>query len=303
MEARIIELIKQRGPSTGSEILQEIGSGDELNLWRTCRQSDRLDVRTVGMRYMRLDRNVEGYSRMSPSILREFLTYTVVGVKGDSERISERAQDLVSHMEKVSKAKLEMAFRTASSLVTWFESEWAIYDMICFIIAGDIVYNMAHDVPRPERSTKKMVNGSDMDVVVIVDDQFPDDLRKQLDDAIYREKCRLLAAPHLREELDYIVKNMERVREQIQFNTFKRMVACKILHEGTLLYGSERLFTGMKSILRESGVTEKVIEMEKRAELFRQQAEAYLLKEDCGKIKNEECLSFFYPTEESEEFE
>ena len=302
MEKEIIALLQQKGPSTGSEILEVIG-GDELLLWQTCKRSEKLDIRTVGTHYMRLDRNVEGYARMSPSILREFLTYTVVGVRGDEDRSGRRAENLVSHMEKVSRAKLELAYRTACSLATWVESEWAVYDMICFIIAGDIVYNMAHDVPRPERSTKKMVKGSDMDVVVIVDDHFPDNLKKKLDDAIYQEKYRLLMTPHLREELDYIVKDLNRVREQVHFDTFKHMVACKILYEGTLLYGSERLFTEVKSVLRESGVTDRIVELERQAEIFRQQAEAFLLTEDFTKANGGESLSFFYPTEESEEFE
>jgi len=40
-------------------------------------------------------------------------------------------------------------------------------------IAGDIVYNMAHNVPCPERSTGKLVKGSDMHIVVVVDLLIP----------------------------------------------------------------------------------------------------------------------------------
>ncbi len=124
----------------------------------------------------------------------------------------------------------------------------------------------------------------------------------RLDDAIYNEKYRLLITPHLREEIDYVVKNLDRVREQVKFDTFKHMVACKILEEGTLLYGSDGIFHTIKTMLREHGVIQKLNVLEKRTEVFRKNAEQVLLMEEPSKIK-EESLYLFYPTEESEEFE
>ncbi len=280
----------------------EATDDDGLNLWRTCRLSEKLAVQTVGTRYLRLDRNVEGYARLSPSILREFLTFSVVGIKGDARSLEQRARDWILHIEAVSSAKLDLIYRIVSGIASSFESELVLDNETCFIIGGDIVYNMAHDVPRPERSTGKLVTGSDIDLVVIVDDEFPNDLMKKLDDAIYQEKYRVLMAPHLKEEVDYIVKRLERVREQVRFEKFTHMIACKILHEGTLLYGSERLFSTVKKMLRDSGVTAKLNALERRAKIFRKDAEEYLLREDPQKIKGESyCI--FYPTEESEEFE
>jgi hypothetical protein len=301
METEIISLIERQGPLTGSEILEATG-GDGFSIWRTCKLSQKLTVQTVGIRYLRLDRGVEGFARLSPSILREFLTFSVVGIQENPDLIKKKAEGLVFHIEEVSRAKLELAYRVVSGLASLFENEWSLEKGICFIIGGDIVYNMAHDVPRPERSTGKMVTGSDMDLVIIVDDKFPDDLIKKLDDAIYREKYRLLMAPHLKEEIDYIIKNLNRVREQVRFETFKHMVACKILHEGTLLYGSEHLFSTIKGMLREHGIVSKLNKLEKQARIFRRHAEEHLQREDPQKILDEKsCL--FYPTEESEEFE
>jgi len=141
-----------------------------------------------------------------------------------------------------------------------------------------------------------------MDIVVIVDDRFPERLMDRLDQEIYKEKYSLLLNPHLREEIDYIVKDLDRVREQVRFDSFRHMVACKILQEGTLLYGSDRLFFIIKSMLRENGVYEEIFAMEEKAKLFREKAEEYLMQEDIRKIKKES-LDLFYPTEESEEFE
>ncbi len=301
MEKEIIKLIGHKGPLTGSEIWETFG-GDGIILWQICKGSKNLAIRTVGTRYLRLDRRVEGFARLSPSIWREFLTYSVVGISGDPDPLESRATELISHTEAVSRAKLKLAYNVVSGLAGQIESLSLLDHRLCFIIAGDIVYNMAHDVPRPERSTGKLVKGSDIDLVVIADDQTPDDLMKRLDDAIYKEKYRLLISPHVKEEIDYIVKKVVRVKEQIKFETFKHMVACKILHEGTLLHGSEDLFREVKAMLFQTGVADKLNDLEKRAKIFRRDAEEYLLREAPEKIRGE-TLFLFHPSEESEEFE
>lgn len=301
MEQEIIKLIEERGPLTGAELLAAVDC-DPLLLLRTCRLSKDLSTRIVGTRYLRLDRRIEGYARLSPSILREFLTYSIIGSQGDHDSLERKAREIIAHTEEISRAKSDLAYNIASSMADRLGDEHAINEHVCFIIAGDIVFNMAHDVPRPERSTGKMVNGSDMDIVVIVDDHFPEKIMTRIDEEIYKEKYSLLLNPHIKEEIDYIVKDLQRVREQVKFDSFKHMVACKILHEGTFLWGCEDLFHTVKSMLKEHGVTEKIASMEKNARAFREKAEEYLINEDPAKIQGRG-LDLFYPTEESEEFE
>lgn len=301
MEDKIITLLEQKGPLIGAEIIETLDD-DALILWRACKLSKNLAIRTVGCRYLRLDSKIEGFARLSPSILREFLTYSVIGLQWDREALARRAHEIASHIKAVSKAKLELAGNVFSAVLSQLDNDALITDRACIIIAGDIVYEMAHDVPRPERSTGKLVKGSDMDLVVVVDDGFPRVLMERMDEMIYREKQKILMAPHLREEIDYVVKDLDRVREQMGFDTFKRMVACKILQEGTLLCGRQDLFTTVKAMLRENGITEKLVEMEDQAVISRRDAEEYLLREDPDKIRNEG-LYLFYPTEEAEEFE
>jgi len=301
MEKQILKLLEQSGPMTGAEVWEHVG-GNGLLLWRACRLSHAIIMGTVGTRYLRLDRRVPGFGRLSPSIFREFLTYRVLGCTGQEDAVQEKCRRVESHIEKVSRAKLDLAYRTMTSLASHLDSELSIEEQGCFIIAGDIVYAMAHDVPRPERSTGKLVNGSDMDIVVIVPDDFPESAMKRLDDAIYREKYRLLITPHVREEIDYVLKRTRKVREQLKFDTFRHKLACKIMHEGTYLCGSEGLFHEMKVMLRESGVAQKLDIMEQKARIFRKEAEDYLLQEDPEKIL-EKSLFLFYPADESEEFE
>jgi hypothetical protein len=301
MENKIVKLIEKEGPLTGSGIWEVIG-GDGIILWQTCKKSKNIIIRTVGTRYLRLDRRVERFARLSPSIWREFLTYSIIGHPDDPILLEKKAWELTSHIEAVSKAKLELAYNVISGLASQFETLFFGDLRLCFIIAGDIVYNMAHDVPRPERSTGKLVKGSDMDLIVIVDDRTPVDLIKRLDDAIYKEKYRLLIAPHVKEEIDYILKKLDKVREQVRFDTFEHMVACKILYEGTLLYGSEDFFTELKELLFRTGVADRLNELEKQAKVSRRDSEKYLLSNAPEKISDEKRY-LFYPIEESEEFE
>lgn len=301
MEGKLVKIIEERGPLTGSEIIEALRV-KPLALWRTCRQSEALEVRRIGSRYLRLDRKVEGFARLSPSILREFMTYTIVGLAGGAQSLDLRADATTRHIREVSRAKLALALRIVEGLRSRLSKDWPSEGRICFIIAGDIVYDMAHDVPRPEQSTGELVNGSDIDLVVVADDSVSRDFLKSLDEAIYREKYYTLISPSVREEIDYVVKDMERVKEQLLFDTFKRMVACKILHEGRQLSGSQSIFDEIKAMLVSRGLTKRLTQMEVQAKKFRQKSEEYLLNNELAKISRDD-LNLFYTTEESEEFE
>jgi hypothetical protein len=301
VEGIVSEVIRDRGPLTGAELWEVIG-GEALAVWRACMLSKDLTVTSIGPRYLRLDRRIEGFARLSPSILREFLTYSVIGRTGDGEATLRRQDEIRRHIEQVTRSKSQLAYEIISAAMERFDLSGPTRDQVAVMIAGDIVYNMAHDVPRPERSTGRLVRGSDMDMVIVVDERFPKKMMARLDEIIYLEKQRILMTPHLREEIDYIVKDMARVREQLCFDTFRRMVACKILQEATLLYGSERVFRAVKGMLKESKVTERLAVLEDRAGRFRENAVRDLLRggpEEMGKGFE----GLFYPTEESEEFE
>jgi len=301
MEKELIALIREKGPLTGSQIKNDLDE-DSFILWQTCRRSKKLAIKRVGTRYLRLDKRVDGFARLSPSILREFLTYSVIGLAAEPGPVSRKVREIASHIKKVSKDKLDLGYSIISGVRKQIGSAWKDSYQVCFVIAGDIVYNMAHDVPRPEHSTGRLVNGSDIDLIVVLEDKLSEDFRKRLDDSIYQEKYRILTSPSMKEEVDYIVKRLSRVKEQVQFRTFKDMVACKILQEGMLLYGSELLFANIKSLLHEHGVTARLDKLEKQARFFRKNAEKHLLDASPEEVKNES-LYLFYTSEETEEFE
>ena len=297
----IINLISVKGPLTGLEIKKEIDI-DSLLLWKSCKTTERLKVRTVGKRYMRLDRHVDGFARLSPSILREFFTYSVVGLADDPDFLEKRCAEVTDRIHEISRYKFGLAHEMVTEIMEQFESSSTGNHQICFIIAGDIVYNMAHDVPRPERSTGKLVKGSDIDLVIVVDDDTPDASIKKLDELIYQKKYRMLINPVINEEVDYKIKKLDLIRNQARFDDFKHMVAIKILQEGLLVYGSEDVFHTVKRIIKENGLAEKLDELEGFANIFRSKAENSILD---GSLDKEEIkrMHLFYSAEEFEEFE
>jgi len=302
LEEHIIRLIEERGPQTGAELREALGN-DGFCQWKTCMMSQRLAVKRVGRRYLRLDSRIEGYARLSPSILREFLTYSVVGLVDDPARLELRTEELAAHIRNVSAAKLRLAHRIITEVGSRVSAEaGAEEERFCVLVAGDIVYEMGHDAPRPERSTGTMVRGSDLDLIVILDDRAPDGLEHQIDDAVYEQKYRQLINPSMREEIDYVIKPLERLREQAAFDTFKHMVPCKILDEAVWLYGSQSLFEAAKALLAERGIPKKLMEMEDAATRSRVQAEKDLLVGEAECIGGD-LLYLFYPVEESDEFD
>jgi hypothetical protein len=298
-EAAIVERLRESGPLTGAE-LQEQTELEPLALWRFCVNDPRVDLRILGRRYLRLDRAVDGYARLSPSIRREFLTYTLLDRSGIEARMDGRAETLSAEIQRISEAKRRLATQTVTALVEALADREEILTKTCFILGGDIVYNMAHRVPRPEHSTGKLVRGSDLDIVIVTDDSLDQDVRSALDDAIYQRKYMLLISPSYREELDYLIKDLATVQKQVAFDTFEHMVACKILHEGEFLHGSRDIFEGVKGLLEERDIPRRLELLEERAATNRAHAEQVLRLAD-GEQSGSHYLNLFYTTDEGDE--
>ncbi len=302
VSAEIERLLAERGPLVGVELREALGA-EGFTLWKACMLCDQVSAERVGRRYLRLDRKVEGYARLSPSILREFLTYCAVGLERQADALLARRDQLASHISEVSAAKRRLAARIVGEVgEKLLADDGAEEERYCVLLAGDIVYGMGHDAPRSEKSTGQMVRGSDLDLVVITRDDAPEELSRLLDESIYREKYRHLNNPVFREEIDYVVKPLERVREQVAFDTFRHMVSCKILNESELLYGSREIFSGVQGLLSESQIPAKLAELERLAGEARSRAEEHLLQVGEADLVGGE-LYLFHTSEETEEFE
>jgi hypothetical protein len=295
----LIELLDSQGPLTGKELLAKTGM-DEFTAWRKCFSDERVVTRTIGTRYLRLDRQVEGYARLSPSIIREFYGYTVIGTEKMMPQILRRAELLHEEIIQISKKKFALAQEVITKIVESKEAAEIIKTGACFIIAGDVTYEMAHLEPRPESSTGKLVKGSDLDIVVVTQGLQPS-MINMLDESIYAKKYYLLKHPSYNEEIDYVIKDISKVEGQLEFNDFESMVASKVLHEGKYLYGNMDIFEQIQKMLVDKGIPEKIRILEEEALINRNNAAIQLSKLE-GRLPDEEDMKLFYTKEEREEF-
>ena len=286
----------KKGPVTGRELYEKTGHSI-FSLWKSCYSSDDVLVRMIDRPYLRFDRRVEGFARISPSLEREFLTYTVIGLARDIQKIEKKMKELDESIKKISEEKLETSKRAIQDVLERLgESGGEIEAGACFIIGGDVPLQMAHSDPRPEVSTGKMVAGSDLDIVVILNDDFKEALERSLDDAIYDVKYQLLTRPTRGEEIDYIIKRLSAFKEQAEFDTFEHMVACKIIDEGQFLWGNSALYERAISILMKNNIPKKLKELKSKALKQRENIIKELLL--MSELSEEAYIKMFTTTEE-----
>jgi hypothetical protein len=295
----VSDLLAAHGPCTGAELLDLVDL-EVFPLWKACRTQPGIVMQHVGRRFLRLDKTVEGYARLSPSIRREFLTYTVVGLTEQMKEIADRCLELQQTFVRISQHKREFARDVIRRIVESSSNRERLRAHLCYMIAGDVTYGMAHTVERPEPSTGRLVRGSDLDVVIVSDEEVTEVEREALDEMLYQEKWNMLVLPQFREEIDYVVKDMTKVLTQLQFDSFRHMVACKIMHESELLYGSEELFVRIKRLVGEYGIPDKLRLMEGRAVRERETAEIQLVEHSAMKQAHA-WQHLFFTSEEREE--
>jgi hypothetical protein len=284
------------GPLVGRK-LHELTGLDVFSLWKTCNKDKGIISRTIGQPYLRFDRRIEGYARLSPALEREFLTYTVVGLGEDAQEIEKQALELDAEIKRISEEKLRVSKRAVQEVLEKLEgNQNEIKFGACFIIGGDVPLQMAHADPRPEISTGKMVAGSDLDIVVILEDNFPPELEAELDEAVYDVKYRLLTRPAGGEEIDYIIKRQSAVKEQAAFDMFEHMVACKIIDEGQFLWGSVELYKEILSLLEKNAIPQKLKELKSQALEHRERAIEALLEME--ELSEDVYVRLFTTTEE-----
>lgn len=296
-EKNVASILNEHGPLTGAMLVEKTGI-DVLPLWQLCRKAENMRLAAVGKRFLRLDRNVEGYARLSPSIRREFLTYTFIGLQNQTGEMKEKVERFREETARISREKRDIAEQSIVSTVDIMKEKDIILAKTCFILAGDVVYDMSHTVPRPEKSTGEMVRGSDLDIIIVAEDDLDPEISRSLDNYIHKRKHLLLVND--REEIDYLIKSMSRVREQLCFDKFSSLVASKILNEGQYLYGNMDVFREVKNLVAEYGIPDKLAILEEQAIRDRALAEAQLLDVNLATESSGYLNLFFTRAEEDE---
>lgn len=298
-EDSLAGVLASRGPCTGAELIEATGA-EPLALWRTCRTATQLCTQRTGRHYLRLDRHVDGEARLSPSIRREFLTYTVIGRLDQREGVARRAAEVERETDRISRVKWVSAREAIGAVLDEVGFGPADLAKVTFLLAGDVVYGMSHVVPRPESSTGRLVRGSDLDIIGVVADDLEPAALARLDEAIHRRKHFMLVQPTYREEIDYVLKRLATVRDQLAFDTFEHRVASKILDEGRFLAGSADLFAEVARLVDASGVAGKLADLTTQAQAERFAAQAHLL-DTTREATTGEFFNLFYTSDEGDE--
>ncbi len=271
LEDDILAILSDRSSVLGVEIAEALGNR-YFEIWRTCHNSSKIYSTPFGHYYLRIDKKIEGFARLSPSILRDFLTYTRISTLDNFEKAERDAKKSQQEHVRISNEKRDIAKQIiAETMPPDLLAQTGI------LIAGDVCRNMAHLVPRPERTTGKLVRGSDIDLIFVIEEEG--DLRPEIEGRIAQAKAIYLQHPALREELDFVVNTLDHYRKVSDFKGVHDMISCKAALEGEHLAGCEGILNKSTDILLRAQIPRKVIKMTEKAFSDRLQAMERLRKD------------------------
>jgi len=229
--AHVVEVLESSGPILGFQVWEKVGRPDFYQLWREAQNNPKVLHSHFDHHYLRIDRKDNGRPRLSPSILRSFLTYTVLSLESQARAADDLVAARRAYHTEVSAYKRALALNLVNNFLTP-----DILARVSVLVCGDIVRNMAHSIPRQEMSSGERVNGSDLDLVIIM--TKPDDtLHAAIEDALMKGKSLYLRSPEIREEVDFKVRPIAEYIELAQMQTVISQVAIKVLLEAEHLAG------------------------------------------------------------------
>ncbi len=257
LEAEILEILTNQSSVLGVELAEALGNR-YFEIWRTCHNSGKIYSTPFGHYYLRIDKKIEGLARLSPSILRDFLTYTRISTLANFEQAVGDAEISRQEHVRISDEKRDIAKQIIDEILSP-----EILERTGVLIAGDVCRNMAHLVPRPERTTGKLVRGSDIDLIFVIEQD--DGLKAEIEGKISEAKAIYLQHPALREELDFVVNTLDHYREVSNFKGAHNMISCKAALEGQYLAGSKSMVQQSTDILLRAQIPRKVIKLTEKA--------------------------------------
>lgn len=299
VEARIVAQIGERGPQLGKELAFAMPDIPVLALWQACFRSQSFLISHFASYYLRYDITREDQVRLSPSILRDFLSFTLFGLPGQREQMIERQGSLSNTHREISREKIALAQSAMKAVFLKLTRE--IRSQLCAFIAGDLAYFLAHNEPREHAASGEMVKGSDVDIVIILSDALPEAVKETIDAEMVRLKSIYLRHPDYRQEIDFITKRQSVMERQFGYGDIHDKIASKIAYESMFLGGSLTLYMEVREAMSRLGV-DKLIEGDfDHALKDRKNAMRKLLHVDASTI-DDETRSLFYFSQERVEF-
>ncbi|MDH3402793.1 MAG: hypothetical protein OEP45_04185 [Acidobacteriota bacterium] len=284
------DFLRQRGPALGVDLVSLTGQ-DVLTLAGVLGADGEIHRDALATCYLRIDEDSPDGARMSPSFLRKFVSFTCFGT--DEEAVRAAVRELGRRHAEISRRKRELGAGVGRDLLAHFRE--SLSGDLGVLICGDVVYDLAHDSPRRERSTDIPVRGSDIDLIVVLEDADAA-LRPDIEAKLLEIKYFWLKHPRIAEELDFIVKTPTEISRQLGFETVKDKIAMKILAESEPLLDSGTILERCAAALAASEVSGRLAELEKRARRRQRRLEADVYS---GRVEtlDAEAKSIFFSVE------
>jgi len=301
MEKKITHILEENGPLTGAQLTALLPEFTDIAIWRQCYSSDSIRVSNCARYYLRYDITRGNQLRLSPSILRDFLTFSLIYSTDQMVEIVEKGTRLANQFRAISMEKLHMARR---ALLDLDDDLQEVLNKHCVVfLSGDIAYYLAHKTPRRHNQLGVEILGSDIDIVIISNREAPADQIEKIENQLLKIKKVFLMSPEIREELDFIVKPIEKMIEQLSYRDIHEKIASKILYESYFLMGRVDIYQALINHLEAAG-TRDMIERDFEIALGqRKETIATILKlPPDASTDDEQVASLFFASKERLEF-
>jgi len=256
IEAKIKKVLKNSGPLSGGQLCEKFSDISDIAIWRACYASNNIQVSNCARYYLRYDILRGNQLRLSPSILRDFLTFSLIYLKEQVVEIVEAGTRLANQFRRISLEKLTWAREALLQLDE--DLQQVIYDNCVVFLSGDIAYFLAHESKRQHSQLGVEVNGSDIDIVIIANRGAPQDKIERIESQLLITKKIYLTTPDIAEELDFIVKPIDTMLSQLSYNDIHQKIASKILYESYFLMGRVDIYQSLMKHLKISGTWDRI---------------------------------------------
>lgn len=256
LEQKIETVLADQGPITGGQLVEQLGGTRQLEIWKTCMGSNKFRTVNSARYYLRYDITRDDQIRLSPSVLRDFLSFTLVYLAGQRADAVDKAALLANKHRLISLKKLKFARNTLLALSD--EVQEAIRTHACCFIAGDISYFLAHEEPRTHAQIGAVIKGSDIDIIVVHDNEMSEALVKEAERQILSFKYKAIKDPNIAQEIDFLFKPVSKMLSQFSYGDIHQKIASKILYESFFLYGRLDLYEKLQTDLEFAGTVKKI---------------------------------------------
>lgn len=302
LEATVLEALRRIGPASGQKLIDFLPDFLPIDVWRVCYLSNMIRIRNCARYYIRYDITRQNQLRLSPSILRDFLTFSIIYTPNQRTVGLEDSAVLANKHRLISQKKLSLARKAIMSLDT--QSQNILQRDSCAFVSGDVAYFLGHNTPRIHKQSKTKINGSDVDVVFVFNNHVKSLDIKRAEEQFLEFKYVALKDPSVGEELDFIFKPITKMMEQMQYRNINEKIASKILYESLYTFGRLEIYEGLMAELEFSGAKAKIEKDFKTALYERKETYRKLLSLSGHELQlDSETESLFYFSQERLEFQ